>query len=344
MLETSRSSAGTKRLFGLTLCMGLAVIAVVALALGFFRLQASEREVATAQDAAPRTGRYVAAGDVAMFVQEAGPADGAAVVFVHGTGAWSETWRESLTTLARAGYRAVAIDLPPFGYSQRPAQPLYGKHDQGKRIVAALDALGISRAVLVGHSFGGGPTVEAALIAPQRVRGLVLVDAVLGILPEDGQHEPASPLLRAVLAAEPLRDAIVATFLTNPRFTRNLLQTFIHDHAHATDARVAIYRQPLAVKGTTEAVGQWLPAMLAPAGPAASEDPASYGKLAMPVIVIWGDLDAITLLSNQGRRLAQLTGAELHVIERVSHIPQIEDPAKFNELLLKSVQKLGSHR
>src|SRR5262249_23201258 len=153
------------------------------------RWQANARETVKAEDGAPRTGRYVAAGDVAMFVQEVGRAEGTAVVFVHGTGAWSETWRESLATLAEAGYRAIAIDLPPFGYSQRPAQPLYGKHDQGKRIVAALDALGIRQAVLVGHSFGGGPTVEAALLAPERVRGLVLVDAALAIRPDGGQFE-----------------------------------------------------------------------------------------------------------------------------------------------------------
>jgi hypothetical protein len=57
-----------------------------------------------------------------------------------------------------------------------------------------------------------------------------------------------SPLVRTVLGVEPVRDALVATFLTNPRFTRNLLQAFIHDPAHATDARVAIYRQPLALQ------------------------------------------------------------------------------------------------
>ncbi|HZM45085.1 MAG TPA: alpha/beta hydrolase [Burkholderiales bacterium] len=317
-----------------------AMLALVALILAFFRWQAAEREVVTAQDGAPGTGRYVTAGDVAMFVQEAGPTDGTPVVLVHGTGAWSETWRESLTTLARAGYRAIAIDLPPFGYSQRPAQPLYGKHEQGRRIVGALDALGISGAVLVGHSFGGGPTVEAALVAPERVQGLVLVDAALGILPEGGQYEPPSPLLRAVLGVEPLRDAVVATFLTNPRFTRNLLQAFIHDPARATDARVAIYRQPLAVKGSTKAIGEWLPALLAPAGPAASENPASYRKLGMPVLVIWGDRDTITPLA-QGKRLAAITpGAELMVMAGVGHIPQIEDPAGFNELLLKGVNRL----
>jgi pimeloyl-ACP methyl ester carboxylesterase len=329
-----------KRLLRWAAYTALAALALVTLALGYFRWQATGREVVTAQDGAPRTGRYVDAGDVSMFVQEAGPADGIAVVLVHGTGAWSETWRESLTMLAGAGYRAIAIDLPPFGYSRRPPQPLYGKHDQGRRIVRALDALKIPRAVLVGHSFGGGPTVEAALLAPERVRGLVLVDAALGIRPEGAGYEAPSPLVRTVLGVEPVRDALVATFLTNPRFTRSLLQAFIHDPARATDARVAIYRQPLAVQGSTKAIGEWLPALIAPASAAESEDPVSYRKLAMPVLVIWGDRDTITPL-DQGQRLAQIAPkAELHVMSGVGHIPQIEDPAGFNELLLKCVNGL----
>src|SRR5262245_53015141 len=151
-----------------------AIVVLVALTLGFFRWEAGQREVMDARDAAPRGGRHVAAADVAMFVQEAGPADGQPVVFVHGTGAWSETWRETMTVLAGAGYRAIAIDLPPFGYSQRPGQPAYDKQTQGRRIVGALEALGIPRVIMVGHSFGGGPTVEAAFLAPERVRGLVL--------------------------------------------------------------------------------------------------------------------------------------------------------------------------
>src|SRR5262245_12939391 len=136
----------------------IAIAALAVLTLAYFRWQADQREVMETRDTAPRAGRHITAADVSMFVQEAGPADGQPVVFVHGTGAWSETWRESLTVLAGAGYRAIAIDLPPFGYSQRPGQPAYDKHTQGRRIVGALEALGIPGAILVGHSFGGGPT------------------------------------------------------------------------------------------------------------------------------------------------------------------------------------------
>ena len=135
---------------------------------------------------------------------------------MHGTGAWSETWRESLDTLAAAGFHAAALDLPPFGHSERPARPRYSRADQARRILGVLDALGARRAILVGHSFGAGPTVEAALLAPERVRALILVDAALSIRPDGVPPRPAPAAVRTLLAVTPLRNALVATFLTNP--------------------------------------------------------------------------------------------------------------------------------
>jgi len=333
-----------KRILRAALVSAAVLLGLAAATLGAFRWEAARREVRLATEAAPPTGRFVKAGDVDLFVQEAGPADGAPVLLVHGTGAWSETWRAALSVLALSGYRAIAIDLPPFGYSQRPSTPRYGKRDQGRRIVAVLDALKIPRAVLVGHSFGAGPTVEAVLLAPDRVQALVLVDAALGIGPDDGAA-PKPPLpLRALLAVAPLRDALVATFLTNPLFTRRLLEQFIADPAHATDARVAVYQRPLSVRGSTRAIGEWLPALLTPTEVAASERPASYRRLTMPVYLIWGERDTITPLA-QGRRLARLRpGAILETMPQVGHIPQIEDPAAFNALLLKFLAELPPAR
>jgi pimeloyl-ACP methyl ester carboxylesterase len=235
---------------------------------------------------------------------------------------------------AAAGFHAVALDLPPFGYSQRPDRPRYGKQEQGRRIAALLDAMRLERPVLVGHSFGGGPTVEAVLAAPERVRAVVLVDAALGIR-EAGQPPSPGPLpARALLAAGPLRDSVVAAFLTNPRFTRRLLQSFVADPAVATDARVAVYQRPLAVRGTTRAFGQWLPALVLPDPLAASEDPGVYARLRLPVVALWGDRDTITPLA-QGQRLVGLVpGARLVVLPGIGHIPQIEDAEAFNRALV----------
>ncbi|HTD90895.1 MAG TPA: alpha/beta hydrolase [Burkholderiales bacterium] len=312
--------------------IAVAVLGVAVVALAVFRWQAHERETRLSAEAAPPSGRYARADDINMFVQEEGPADAPAVVFIHGTGAWSETWRETLKAVAKAGFRAIAIDLPPFGYSQRPATQRYERPDQAKRIIGVLDTLKLKQVILVGHSFGAGPTLEATFTAPDRVRALVLVDAALGLQVSDGE---SNGVLQQLLGVRPLRDSLVATFLTNPQFTKRLLQAFIADPALATDARTALYQQPLNVAGTTPSVGAWLPALLTPASGARSSQIPAYQSLTMPVHIIWGARDTVTPLQ-QGEHIKKITpGAELAVMRNVGHIPQLEDPAQFNEVLLR---------
>lgn len=310
--------------------LALAVAGVIAV-LTWYSWDALRRETAD-PSSAPISGQRIRAGDVELFIQQAGPVDGVPVVFVHGTGAWSETWRPTLDALAAHGYRAIALDLPPFGYSSRPAAASYDKASQGRRIAAALETLGLERAILVGHSFGGGPTAEAAIAAPQRVRALILVDAALSL--HSGPAAPAPLPLQMFLRARPLRDAVTASFLTNPRFTPHLVSAFVAVDTAVTPERVAIYQRPLNLHGTTAAVAHWLPELLMADGNAASENPASYAQLKMPLHLIWGALDTVTPL-DQGEAVHQAApGSTLAVMPQVGHIPQIEDNAGFNEVLL----------
>src|SRR5512134_1453318 len=131
-----------------------AIFGLLLVVILFFTALAKLRETKTRQEAAPSTGRFVQAGDIQLFIQEMGPADGQVILFIHGTAAWSGLWRETMTPLAEAGYRCIAIDIPPFGFSERPSTPSYGNADQAKRIIALMDELGIQRATLLGHSFG----------------------------------------------------------------------------------------------------------------------------------------------------------------------------------------------
>ena len=316
----------------------LVAVVLVAATLTTCRYQADRREQAIASALAPATGQFVDAGDTKIFVQEVGAATAPAVVFVHGTGAWSETWRHTLQQVADAGWRAIAIDLPPFGFSERRASLSYAKAEQGARIVRVLDSLGLSRVVLVGHSFGAGPTVEAALSNPQRLAGLVIVDGALAIQKPGGsiEHETFAPrAIHTLIRLQPIRDSLVATFVTNPRFSRQLLQSFIADPADATDELVSVYQQPMSVRGATPAVGRWLPELIDSHDVAPSQTPAEYAKLAMPVAVLWGRLDTITPLDQAERLQALIPQAQLVVLEDVGHIPQLEDPQRFDEALLK---------
>src|SRR5688572_1160909 len=192
-----------------------ALFALLLAAILFFTLQASLRETKTRQEAAPSTGRFVRAGDVELFIQEMGPADGQPVLFIHGTAAWSGLWRETMTPLAEAGYRCIAIDIPPFGFSERPSTPSYGNADQAKRIVALMDELGIERAILLGHSFGGGATLETALIIPDRIDALILLDVGalnLNLQPTEPKTTPISIFLNTRM----VRNPILAATGTNP--------------------------------------------------------------------------------------------------------------------------------
>ncbi|MFL6551431.1 MAG: alpha/beta fold hydrolase [Povalibacter sp.] len=215
------------------------------------RYQADRRENIPAALAAPKTGHFVDAGDANIFVQERGSKDGPAVLFVHGTGAWSGLWKQTLDATASAGFHVIAIDLPPFGFSEKTPNLSYSKFDQGKRIVKVLESLGVSHATLVGHSFGAGPTVEAALLHPERVTKLIIVDGALSLQAPDANLEHrsiASRMTHAVLHMEPLRNAVVATFVTNPRFTRKLFQSLIADPEKATDWVVDVLQQPMHVE------------------------------------------------------------------------------------------------
>jgi pimeloyl-ACP methyl ester carboxylesterase len=299
-----------------------------------FRWQAHARETTRRAEAAPSRGRFLRAADVEIFVQELGPPGAPVVLFVHGMGAWSELWRETLAATAAAGFRAVAMDLPPFGYSERPARDAYGRQHQARRILGVIDALDVRQATLVGHSFGGGPTMEAVLLAPQRVRSLVLADAAIGLDAEAGGGGAA-----LVLRARSLRNALVASTVTNPLLTRRLLAMFVANPGAVTEARVQVLQAPLVVQGATDAFGDWLLDFLTSREVALSADADSYRALALSTLVIWGDLDTTTPLA-QGQRLAQLiAGAELAVMPGVGHMPQIEDAAQFNRLLLTFLQK-----
>jgi pimeloyl-ACP methyl ester carboxylesterase len=251
-------------------------------------------------------------------------------VLLHGTGAWSEIWRSTMHTLAGAGYRVIAIDLPPFGYSKRPVNGDYSPEAQGRRILALFDALQLSDSIaLVGHSFSARFAMEAALMAPQRISSLVLVDAALDLDPPS-EPAPSSVPVRVVLGTPMLREAAVSATLTNPYFTRSLLLKLISDSGAATPQRVEMFQKPFVVTGTTEAYGQWLDGFLTRRDRTRSTRSALYRSLPLPTLVIWGARDAVTPLP-QGRALAALIpGAHLVELPTAGHIPAIESPQQFD--------------
>ena len=305
----------------------------------FFTFQANLRETKTRQEAAPSTGRVVRGGDVELFIQEMGPVDGQPILFIHGTAAWSGLWRETMAPLAEKGDHCIAIDIPPFGFSERPSRPSYGNTDQAKRIVALMDALEIEHAILLGHSFGGGATMETALTIPDRIDALVLEDVGglnLNLQPAPKTQSPSA--LAMFLDAPVVRNPVLAATATNPLFTKTLISAMVLDPADATAEKIEILQEPLVLQGATNTLGDWLQEVLRPQQISLTSDPANYQKLRMPALILWGDSDTVIPLREGEYLQSIMPDAELVVMQGVNHIPHIEDQEKFIEIVLKFLE------
>ena len=324
-----------RRLSRILLRMVVLAIFGLGAALVGFRLSALWRERVADKALLPRSGRVVATAAGDLFVQEAGPADGPVVVLVNGTAAWSELWRPTLVALADAGYRAIAVDLPPFGFSPREAGAAYGTPDQALRLSELVQAMRLDNIVLVGHSIGAKPALVTAWRMHDWLRGLVLVDAPLDP-PPAGQSAPPpeKPWLGRLLGTPLLGEALVSATVTNPILSRWLMEQVVADPATATPARLALLQLPMVRRGTTASVTAWLRQALVDLPRTGLGDRQRYAGLDRPVLLIWGAQDRITPVA-QGRRLqGAFPDARLAVLPGSGHLPQLEDTGPFNEALV----------
>ncbi|MET0519447.1 MAG: alpha/beta hydrolase [Burkholderiaceae bacterium] len=328
-----------RRLLWILLVLALSLAALLLLGEGMRR----QRENLPADALAPSTGRWIQAADSSLFIQQWGPSDGPLLLLVHGTGAWSGTWFELPEVLAAAGWRVVAVDLPPFGFSRSSlATPDYSRAAQAARLLALADALGARDVSLLGHSFGAGPALEAALRGQGRWRRLILVDPALGLGEAGEPPACAAPGFLATALARPLIGrTLVGALVTQPSLSSRWLRLFVHRKEAVTERRVRAYQQPFRRSDFSADLAAWAAVFAASSceSSALSLDPqrlSDWARNDVPVALIWGEQDTITPLA-QARALQRwLPQARLTVLPDVGHIPHIEAPAAFAKVLLEA--------
>ncbi len=114
---------------------------------------------------------------ITLSVHQAGPKDGLPVLLLHGWPELARSWLNQIGPLAKAGFRVIAPDMRGFGASDAPKDPsLYGIDTLLADMTGLLDALGIKKAVWVGHDWGGLIIWPAALLVPDHVAGVIGVN------------------------------------------------------------------------------------------------------------------------------------------------------------------------
>lgn len=257
--------------------------------------------------------RFVDLGGQAVHVEQWGSGD--ALVLLHGFGASSYSWRLVAPELGR-DYRVVAPDLNGFGWTQRVLDPAaYTLQGQARLVIGVMDALGIERAHLVGHSYGGGLALWLAANVPDRIVSLILVDSTLPTY--------AVQRRRAWAALRPLAALFLRSVALREGFVRRGLERSVYDSRMISDEMVAAYLERLKVEGATDAYR----GLTAPVeGPPPVVELASIRQ---PTLVVWGLQDAL-LASAYGSRAAEIIPhAEFAGIDRCGHLPMEERPEEF---------------
>ncbi len=277
--------------------------------------------------------QWVKAYDTEIAYQQFGPSSPRTILLVHGTGAWSGTWVSNIDTMVQAGFRVIALDLPPFGFSGRPSTADYSREAQAKRILAFSQNLGLNQPVLLGHSFGGGPVAEAALLAPHLFKSLVFVDAAIGTISATPKQCEDADKPGAVLGMVAFLG--VAAVGTQPFMSQTLLKQFVTRKEVVTSERTALYQVPFQKKGFSAGLASWgLQFALGCENPLSS-NASRYASLTLPTDIIWGEDDTVTPIDQALNLNRLIKGSRLHPLKGVGHIPQIEDVQSFNETLRK---------
>jgi 3-oxoadipate enol-lactonase len=273
-------------------------------------------------DAAPV--RMVTVGDAQLYVEDdpaatAGRAgeERPALVFAHGgTGSHQHWWQQ--VPVFRARHRCVTFDARGFGRSTGAAH-VRGIDGHAEDLLAVLDALGIGRAVLVGHSMGGYAVSGVARHHPARVAGLVMVDTPFGF---------ATAALGRWAAA--MMDRLVAGFDVTAACTAPGFAAARPDLAFLLDSIVRGNppRPPARGLGAYEQMRDAPP-----------DDLTGY---AVPTLFVVGEHDALTVPSLLAATAAAVPGASLVTIAGAGHSPHFEQAEAFNAALGAFLEALGS--
>ena len=304
----------------------------------------TRREIMSPQALAHGRGRWVQAADADIYLQEWGDPKQPTLLLTHGTGAWSGTWFALPDALAAAGWHVVAIDLPPFGLSLTAdgTRVDYSRAAQARRILGVIDTLD-APVTLIGHSFGAGPALEAAMHAGTRVRQLVLVDPALGLGADGSPPQCMADDAPSIwLRPRGVRTALVAATATWPGLTGTMLKQFVHRKDVVTDVLVPPYQVPFARQGFSASLGNWAVAFAN--GNCEGVDSLDPRKLRAwaasgpAIALIWGEQDSITPIAQANALRSWMPSATLATLPDVGHIPHIEAPSAFAAVLIRQLR------
>jgi pimeloyl-ACP methyl ester carboxylesterase len=275
-----------------------------------------------------------------MDIAPAGPARGT-IVLLHGKNFCAATWQATIKVLSEAGYRVVAPDQIGFCKSSKPAHYQYSFQQLAKNTQSLLASLGVEKATILGHSTGAMLAIRYALMFPDAVRQLVLVDPI-GL--EDWKANGVPSI------------SVDQWFQRELKTSAEAIRRYERATYYAGQWRPDFDRWVDMLAGMNRGPGQravaWNSALLYDM---IYTQPVFYelGALVVPTLLFIGDKDTTAIgkdlappelraklgdypvLGKQAARL--IPNAKLIEFPDLGHAPQIQDPAAFHKALMENL-------
>jgi pimeloyl-ACP methyl ester carboxylesterase len=282
-------------------------------------------------------------GDVSMAYMDVTPqtANGRSVVLLHGRNFCAATWEKTIAVLSKAGFRVIAPDQIGFCKSTKPLGYQFSIQQLATNTNALLTSLGVSRPIIVGHSFGGMMAMRYALMFPGAVEQIVLVNPI-GLEDWQAAGVPFIDLDKGLEIEK------ATTFDSIKQYEQKIYYAdqWKPEYDRWVEMIAGMYRGPGAER---IAHVQARVAEMAFIQPVVHE----FERIRVPTVLIIGQLDRTALGANRapadlakqlgnypelGRAAARrIPHAKLIEFPELGHAPQIQAPDQFHEALLKSL-------
>lgn len=316
----------------LNVVLGIVVaVAVAALMVAAYLAWTTRRIARRAEKAIPALGKFVTVDGNRIHYVERG--EGRPILLVHGLGGTLHHMRRPLMEMFGDGYRLIAPDRAGSGYSTRDVGLQGTLAEQAGQIAGFIDALGLEKPLLVGHSLGGAIALATALDYPEKVAGLALIAPLT-------RFEPTlPPEFKALAIASPLRRSIVANTIAVPMSVKNapvvLDRVFgpqqpPDDYGLAGGAMVGLrpshfYATSTDLVGSRRDLAQY---------------EGRYEELSMPVGILFGTKDRVLNYERHGLSMTdRIAGLDIELLDGVGHMPQYAETGRVAAFIRRIAER-----
>ena len=239
------------------------------------------------------------------------------LIFIHGWSCDSRYWQKQIPVFAK-DYQVITVDLAGHGHSSMN-RSVFSMLSFANDVKAIVDKESINRAVLIGHSMGGGVIAEAARLMPERVVGIVGIDTLHNVTEQIAQSvidEIVKPFKADFKSAA--QDFVSPMFLKG---TDQQLMNWVKEDMSCAPKEIAI-------NAFRNYLGQYVN----------GEAAIVFEDITIPVVSINSKLWPTA--SEENRK--HIKHYKLFYIEQAGHFPMLEKPKEFNLLLKKALNSIGT--